>query len=345
MKTYLPKVIVSLLAGCLLGVVPNLAEAKDFLYVPVVNGLHVIDCDTDTVVKTIPAYKDYIVQALPSPDGKRYYVNAFDCMYVFDTTKNELIDTYTFSHPLSRITVFGFAVSEDGTTLYLSSTIVKKKHNVPKLNVLPPQLVVYDIGTKSVIKSFEIPYCSTGVLTLKNDSDHLILVALDVYKLDLREGKVEKVMGLLNSEGDEESKNNLVIFHNCSSGDHGIFTNPYYTKSGMGYLIIDRNTGEVRGLKAKDVWMEYSTLLSPDKKYIYAVMDELIKVDIATGETVKAVPVIEGTCYTLCTTADGKKVYAGPAGNDINVYDTATLELLKVIPLEGDGIAAHRISH
>ena len=30
------------------------AEAKDFLFVPVSNALQIVDCDTDTVVKTVP---------------------------------------------------------------------------------------------------------------------------------------------------------------------------------------------------------------------------------------------------------------------------------------------------
>ena len=324
---------------------PDLVLAKDYLYVPVTNGLQVIDCDTDTVVETVPVYKDYIAQAAFSPDGKRYYLNTYDSVHAFDTTTNKLIETYKFSHPMSRVTVFGFAVSEDGTKFYLSCTIVKKKHNIPKLNVLPPQLVVYDIQTKQVVKNFPIPYCVTGILTLRNDANHVILVALNVYKLDLTNGNLEKLMGLLNPENGEEAKNTLMVFNNYSPGDHGIFTNPYYSKSGMGYLIIDRNTGEVRALRGKDVWMEYSTILSPDKRYLYGVMDELVKIDSKTGETVKSVPVMEGTCYVVTTTADGKKVYVGPGGSDISVYDTETLQLLKVIPLTGDGAIVHRLSY
>jgi len=323
---------------------PEFVAAKDILLVPVTSGLQVIDCETDTVVKTLPLYKDYIAQAAFSPDGKRYYLNTYDSVHAIDTATNKLLETYTLSHPLSRITVFGFAVSEDGTKFYLSCTIVKKKHNVPKLNVLPPQLVVYDIATRSVIKNFDIPYCATGILTLRNDANHIILVALNVYRCDLTNGKLEKLKGLLNPEEGEEAKNTLMVFNNYSPGDHGIFTNPYYTKSGMGYLIIDRNSGEVRTVAGKEVWMEYSTILAPDQKYLYGVMDELAKIDFTTGETVKAVPVMEGTCYTIATTSDGKKVYVGPGGNDISVYDTSTLELLKVIPLEGDGAVLHRLS-
>jgi len=319
------------------------AFAKDFIYVPVSNALQIIDCESDTVVETIP-YNDYIVQAAFSPDGKRYYLNAFHSIYVIDTTSNKLVDTYKFSMPLSKVTVMGFAVSADGSKLYLSCSIVKKKQNIPKLNVLPPQLVVYDIQSKKMIKNYPIPYCVMGVVSLRNDPDHLMLVGLDIYKLNLENGELQKVMGLLNPEEGKAAKNSLVIWQNGSPDDHGIFTNPYYTAEGLGYFIIDRNTGEVSTLEGKDVWFEYSTILSPDKKYLYAAMDELVKIDFQTGETVKAVSLQEGTCYALSMTADGKKIYVGPAGNDMSVYDTETLDLLGVIPLEADGVVAHRLS-
>lgn len=336
----------AVLAACgLVLILPAGVLARDYLYVPVVEGLVVVDCETDTVVKTVPMVKDYVAQAAFSPDGKRYYLNNFDVAYAFDTATDELVDTYRFSHPLSLVTVFGFAVSQDNTKLLLSCSITKKKHNVPRLNVLAPLLVVYDIKTKQVERQHEIPYGVTAIITLRNDSDQVVLLGRDAYKCSLKTGKLEKVLSFFNPDKGEEPKNSFVVWHNCSPGDHGIFTVPYYTATGMGYTVIDRNTGEVRTLKGKDVWMLYSTLLSPDKRYLYGVMDELVKIDFATGETVKSVPIMRGTCYAVALTADGKKVYVGPAGNDLSVYDTDTLELLKVIPLEaGDGAIVHRFS-
>jgi DNA-binding beta-propeller fold protein YncE len=334
-----------LLAACgLVLMAPAGLLAKDYLYVPVIDGLQVVDCDTDTVVKTVPMQKDYVCQSAFSPDGKRYYLSNFDVAYAFDTATDALLDTYRFSHPLSLVTVFGFAVSQDGTKLLLSCTIAKKKHNIPRLNVLPPQLVIYDLKKKQVDTQYEIPYGVTSIITLRNDPDQVVLLGRDAFRFSLKTGKLEKVLSFFNPEKGEEPKNSFVVWNNCSPGDHGIFTVPYYTATGMGYTVIDRNTGEVRTLKGKDVWMIYSTLVSPDKRYMYGIMDELVKIDFETGETVKSVPITRGTCYAVALTADGKKVYVGPAGNDLSVYDTSTLELLKVIPLSGDGAIVHRIS-
>ncbi len=330
-------------ACCILGTGSGVF-AKDFIYVPVNNALHVIDCETDTVVETIP-HNDYIVTAAFSPDGSRYYLNAFHSVYAVDAKANKLIDTYRLSTELSKTDVFGIAVSPDGKQLYLSTWIVKKKQNVPKLNVLPPHLAVFDLEKKKVVKAHPIPSWATCIVTLRNDPDHVILIGLDIHKLNLKTGKLEKIAGMLHPDKGDDQKNALAVWNNSSPGDHGIFVMPYYTADSLGYFMIDRNTGDISVLKGDDMWFEYAAVLSPDKKYIYAVMDELIKIDRATGKTLKMTPIEVGTCYTLSITSDGRKLYVGPGGADMSVYDAETLDLLTIIPLDGDGVLAHRISH
>lgn len=319
------------------------ATAKDFLYVPTVNTLQVIDCDSDTVIETL-SYNDYIVSAMMSPDGKKYYLNAFHSIYVIDTETNTLVDTYKFSSELNKVDILGFSVSADGSQLYLSCSITKKKQNIPRLNVLPPQFVIYDMASRKMVKNHPIPAAMSGIVTLRNDPDHVILVGLDIHKMNIKTGEMEKMMGILNPEEGQEPKNSLVIWQNNSPGDHGLFTNPFYTPTAMGYFIIDKNTGTLTTLAAKDIWFAYSTVVSPDKKYLYAVMDELIKVDMATGETIKMVPLETGTNYGVTISSDGKKVYVGPAGPDISVFDAETLALKSVIPLASDGVTSTRLT-
>lgn len=336
-------VLIPVMVFILMVFISHGALAKDFIYTPVSNGLQIIDCDTDAIIKTIP-YNDYIVGATFSPDGTRYYLNAFHSVYAIDTTTNEMIDTYSFSSELSKVSIFGVTVSNDGKKLYMCCSIVKKKQNIPKLNVLPPQLVVYDLTEKKMVKNYPIPAAFASPVTLTNDPDHLILVGMDIIKINLENGKTEQMMGFLNTEKPEEMKNSLVVWQPGSPDDHGLFVNPYYDAQGLGYFIIDKNSGKVSDLRGKDVWFAYSSILSPDQKYIYSVMDELIKVDMSTGETIKAVPLENGTSYTISISSDGKKVYVGPGGPDISVYDTDTLDLLNVIPLMSDGVQSHRLT-
>jgi len=106
-------------------------SGKDYIYASVSNALHIIDGDTDSVIKTIP-HEDYIMGGGFSPDKSRYYMNAFHSIHVVDTATMELIDTYRFSSDLSRVFVAGFTISEDRKTMYLSCTIAKKKAEYSK---------------------------------------------------------------------------------------------------------------------------------------------------------------------------------------------------------------------
>ena len=330
-------------ALCAIGISLPAMAAKDYLYVPCVNNLYIIDCTTDTIVKNIQ-YNDYIVGCTPSPDGKRFYMNSWKSIYVIDTEKDQLIDKIDFFTDLNRVVISpGIAVSPDNNFMYMSVNITKKKLNIPRLNVLPPQLVVYDLRKKAIAKSFEIPYGCNGVVALRDDPDHVVLMAQDIFKLNLKDGKLTKLLGVLNPEAGQPGLNSLVIWNNLSPGDHGIFPNPAYSAENMYYTLIDKK-GALTLLKAEEIVLMYSSVVSPDAKYIYGVMDEVYKVDIKTGKTLGMDPVERGTCYACATTSDGKKLYVGPAGPDISVYDTATMKSSGFIPLAADGVVMNRIT-
>ncbi len=363
------------------------ATGKDYLYVPCSNYLHIIDCDSDTVVKTL-SYNDYVISAIASDDGKRYYINAWRSVYVVDTDKQQIIDRFEFWTPMNMVNVgAGLAASPDRRYLYMVWMITKKKMNVPRLNVLPPQFVMFDMEKREVVKSYELPANSNGIISLKDDPDHVIVMANDVHKLNLKTGKLEKVLGFLNPEKGMPALNALTLILNRSPGDHGLFSGPAYggeerlkildpgdtgLKPGvvvdqaeyvqamqkvmmaggkppvgtplLFYMIID-GKGNIRMLEAADHFAAYySTVVSPDAKYVYGAMDEIYKVDIKTGQAVGFDHLVRGTVYSLTTTADGKKVYAGPAGPDLVVYDAATMKQIGMIPLKSDGVAMTRIT-
>ena len=347
MKNRMSRSLFWLVVICLSAAPLSTAAAGDFLYVPVSNAVHVIDCSVDSVVKTINAYDDYIVTGGHSADGKRFYACGWESIYAFDTATNELVDTYNFSSPLSKVAVGGFAVSNDGTKLYLAANIVKKKQNVPRLNVLPPQIVVYDMKKRKVLKSYEVPSGVIGVLPVRKDPNSLILMGLDVYKLNLKNGKIETILGGLHPEEGQAPRNINTANTNSSPGDHGLVVAPFYTMTEagpeMGYAIVDTNDGTVTTVMGEHPWFEYSVRVSPDGKYMFAAMDELIKIDIKTGKTLGFVSIEKGTVYCVAVSSDGKKVYVGPGGPDISVYDADTLELLGVIPLDADGKVSHLI--
>jgi DNA-binding beta-propeller fold protein YncE len=339
------KKIVLIMICCLLGL-GSAALGKDFLYVPTQGGLQIIDCDTDAIIHSFPTYYSaYILDAFYSEDGKMYYLADWRNIYAIDIKTNKLTATYPFFSDLNRVVLTGCTISLDNKYFFISCSITKKRLNIPRLNVLPPQLVVYDIKKREIVKSIETPSCGTLLITLRNDPNTLYLVGMDVYKVNISTGEVTTVMGLTNPEKGEEPKNFLPIWNTTSPKDHGIVSGPFYTPTVMGYFLADRNTGKISTLKADSVEMLYSTVISPDKKYLYGIMDEVFKVDMATGKKEKQIELEYGTCYTIAITSDGKKVYAGPAGNTVTVLDAATLKQLGVIYLMADGIHITRFSH
>lgn len=332
-----------LLSATVVFILSQSATAKDYLYVPSSNHLQVIDCERDAIIKTV-TFNDYIINGIPSPDGKRYYMNAWQSVYEVDTESNEIAEIHQFWTDLNRVAVMpGIAVSPNSKYLYLSVSITKKKLNIPRLNVLPPQLVVYDIKKKKIAKSFEIPYGCTAVISPPQDKSHVILMAQDVYKLNVNNGKLTKVLGVLHPEKGQPGLNALAVWNNWSPGKNGLVSIPAYSPTDLFYLQFSKN-GELYKLRAEEAVLAYSSIVSPDHKFLYAAMDEVYKIDYKTGKTL-AMDILErGTCYAVALTSDGKKLYVGPGGPDLSVYDTATMKRIGIIPLKADGVTTSMIS-
>jgi hypothetical protein len=171
----------------------------------------------------------------------------------------------------------------------------------------------------------------------------VILLAQDVFKLSLKNGKLTKLLGVLYPEAGQPGLNALAIWNNWSPGKKGFVSLPAYSADALFYLLIDRK-GRISMQKAEEVIFAYSSMVSPDSKYIYAVMDEVYKIDMKTGKTLGMDPLERGTCYNVIVTSDGKKIYLGPGGPDLSVYDTATMKRMGIIPLKSDGVIASLIS-
>lgn len=332
------------LATALLGLcVP--AGAKDFLYAPGANHLSIIDCETDSVVKTL-SYADYVIACSPSFDGKKFFFSGWRNLYVVDTTTDQIVDQIPFWSELNRVQVFNLAPSVDGKSLYMIWCVTKKKLNVPRLTVPPWQLVVFDLQKKQVTKSFDLPTNTTGIVPVTGDPNSLIVMAQDVFKMNLNDGKLTMIKGQLHPEEGQPMLNNLIIWINWApTGDSGIFPSPAYGSDGsLQYMLIDRKTGTLKLVKAEDIPALYSCILSPDGKFLFGCMDEVVKVDLSNGKVVAKALAPRGTTYAEALTSDGKKLYTGPSGSDIMVWDTATLKYIGFIPLKHDGIVMSRIS-
>ncbi len=257
-----------------------------------------------------------------------------------------------------------------------------------RLNVLPSQFVIFDMEKREVVKNYEVPTNCNAALTLKDDPDHVILLADDVYQLNIKNGEIEKVLGILHPEEGKPKLNSLVSFNNRSPGDHGLFSGPAYAgeerlkildpgDSGLAlgtvldqgayveamqkvmmaggkppvgaplmfYMIID-GKGDVRLIEAADHFAAiYSSVVSPDAKYLYAAMDELYKVDMKTGQGPRPSFTSNGARSTPWPRplTGRRSTWDLPA----RTWSSTTHETMKkigVIPLKSDGVAMNRIT-
>ena len=86
----------------------------------------------------------------------------------------------------------------------------------------------------------------------------------------------------------------------------------------------------------------YSAVVSPDRKRAYAVMNQLIAVDLEQKRILKTVD-LERTRYVANISRDGKRVFVSGAAPYIHVYDADTLKLIKTVDLPGDpGVTGFR---
>ena len=79
----------------------------------------------------------------------------------------------------------------------------------------------------------------------------------------------------------------------------------------------------------------YSAVVSPDRKHAYAVMNQLLAIDLESKRITQTVD-LERTHYVANISRDGKRLFVSGASPFIHVYDTATLQLIKTIELPGD---------
>jgi DNA-binding beta-propeller fold protein YncE len=142
----------------------------------------------------------------------------------------------------------------------------------------------------------------------------------------------------------DKGMNILALWH-YTAENNGVWLSPYYSAEGMGLLSIDTKSGKVNETMLQgEPPFAYNAIYSPDGTKAYAVMDEVAVIDLKTRTYDKIVPIPEGTCYGVMPTTDGKKIYAGAGGSTITVFDAKTMQVMKILQMETDGMGLRRLT-
>lgn len=312
------------------------ADSKELVVNLGYGKLQVIDVSIDEVVSEIPI-KGWARETMVSTDRKFLYVTASRHMiHKIDLQSMKVVKTVDMNYGGWQRFIYGFESAGDGKTAYIN-TVSRRTENGDVV-IGKPSVLQIDLETGQILRGIEVP---SGVFNMAYSAGKkkLFAVGLDIYTIDVsaREMKVVDTYPLF-----DKKMNVLPIF--CPTEENaGVFLVPYYTPKLPGLLSIDTATGEIRDTPLKSEIMAYGAFYSPDRKKAYANMDDLYVIDLETGNVTNSQIVNEGTTFGLVTSADGKKIYL-QGGPIVNVYDAATLKVIKKLQMSTDGIMLRRIT-
>ena len=278
-------------------------------------------------------------EIVPSPDGRFLYVTSdgrskLEVVNVQSRTVDKVFELAPEGH---RLTIFGVVMNHKGDHLYVHVKPVRQL--IDRYVVDAPQVWSVDPVTGKTQKIAEVPQ-GVAALAITRDERTLLAWGRDLYYIDLSQGRITDTYPLMNSVNPSEGAlNTLALFIQFERS--GIFSIPYYTKDPitakdlMGLVDLDVETGHVDTVELGAPIPLYSAVVSPDRKRAYAVMNQLVAVDLEQKRVTKVVD-LDRTRYVANISRDGKRVFVSGAAPFIHVYDAESLQLLKTVELPGD---------
>ena len=330
-----------LVALCCIAASASAVAAEYVLAVTRPNTLQVIDPVKREVVRSIALPGDGVPGTITMPkDGKTIYVltNRMESVVGVDLESGKQVFRADFATPGRRIkSMFGVAVSEDGSELYVHQVPVKL--GLSEYKVEDPYIAVYKtadgIGAKP-IRKFPAPRRIT-VLAPTGNKDHLLALGWDMYLFNNRTGKLEKTFPLRHWQRPGIGEPDILAMW-ASYEQARVLSTPYFVartdvaadspeafKAGIALFDLDKETLKTLEFENAQTVMFTSVVNPAAPNEAFLVMNKLTKLDLATGKIIKRVP-LEQTFYTINISGDGKEVYIGGALNKVEIHDSTTLE-------------------
>ncbi len=312
-------------------------EAKDLIFHMGYEMLQVIDVDTDEItnIPIVGAARDSSFSA----DKKFLYVTGSRRnINKIDLEKMQVVDSIIVEAKGWERFITGMVLSQDGNTAYVN--VFSRRTDKGEAIIGHPEVLQIDLGSGKILRSVEVPFGISSLSLVENDTK-LYALGQDLYSIDVS----KKQMKIVDTISMFERGINILAFWHYTAENDGVWLSPYYSAEGMGLLSIDTKSGKVTETMLQgEPPFAYNAIYSPDKTKAYAVMDEVAVIDLKTKTYEKIVPIPEGTCYGVIPTTDGKKLYAGGGGSTITVFDVATMQPIKVLQMETDGMGLRRLT-
>ncbi len=314
-------------------------QAKDMFYYIGNEMIQVIDGDSDAIVANIPV-DGWLRDSAFSADKK--YLFAVASRHIInkvDLAGNRVVNTADVNSDGWDRFIYGFDLAPDSNSAY--AVLLSRKTRQGEAIVGTPQLAQIDTADGHIMRSIDVPWGSVSIAAVKNASE-VFVIGKDIVKVDTSAPEM-RITGTYPMY----SKHwNILPLWDYTYENGGTYIVNYYTPEQMGLLSIDAKSGEISSmpLDGPPVFA-YSVIRSPDKKKVYAVMDELTAIDLATHAYDAIVPLHTGTAYAINISSDGKKVYTTGGGSVTTIFDSRTLKPIKVLQMETDGMDLRRLTY
>jgi len=321
-----------------LGICSTGIYAKDTFYYIGYGMIQVVDGDSDDIVADI-AVDGWLRETDFSADEKFLYVVAKrHLIHKIDLVEKQVVSTIDVGSDGWERFIYGFDLAPDGNSAFVN--LLSRKTHKGEVIVAAPKLAQIDLADGRILRSIEVPWSSVSLVSVKNASN-IYVIGKDIVKVDVS-GEEMKLIGKYPMF---EKKWNILPLWDNTRENGGVFMGNYYTPELMGLVSIDTSSGEITDtpLDGPPVFA-YSVMLSPDKKKVYAVMDELTVIDLETRSYEAIVPVPGGTNYAINVSSDGKKIYVSGGGSTTTVYDAKSLKPIKVLQMKTDGMDFRRLT-
>ena len=317
-----------------------------------------IDEASQKVATEIELTLDVPRSVMLSASKKKIIVHsAMDCGFeIVDIASRKLEKSFKLDGGGKKYRMNGFAVSPDDKKLYTSYSVIERK--IDRFEIGKPQWAIVDLVEGKIEKSFDLPKelesrgggrgggmrVSPDGKLLYTFRDNIVIYSTadfkEVERIELSKPMFPGMERISLGIGDDPHEPDGKVFGFFNS------TDPIVHRNTFGFATLDLNskkfdftpvgpsTAQIMGLR-----------LTPDRKTGYTVAFngvgatrrcEFWTFDIASRKIVKTQEFDGRSRFEFSLSSDGKLLYIYGAGNTIEMYDAATLKLVKDLDVNSD---------
>jgi DNA-binding beta-propeller fold protein YncE len=325
--------------------------------------VHVIDMNQEKIVDNIDIPTDIARQLILSQDQTKLYCVTLrdNSIVTIDLKTRKVIDSFSLNTPTENNKIGQLLILPDGKTAYTTITTITKK--LDHYDIGTGHRVMIDMVTHQITPSVAAGGAGGGgggggggrgggAQRMSPDGKYLWSFGTSIQIYTVADMKLVKTIPLEEAASMQDLPELSLTVDNDPNAPPGILyaffntTDPYVHKRTMGLAEIDLNNMTVNNMTEVAPAQGAGQLhLSPDRKYGYTSVttgtfgdrvSEFWVFDMTTHKIIAKKEFPGRTRFTFGLSADGKKLLVYNAGFSIEVYDSKTLELSKVIETGGD---------